>query len=245
MIRVSNGQLLGQRENQQDYFAWFTIGDMTIAILADGMGGYLGGETASVGVINTFKQEMDISLFQNIPADLHSALNVANQYLAQLKIEQPDLKDMGTTLLALVVRDNQLWWLSVGDSPLYRVNEHKITRLNAQHHYGKILDQAVVDNELSLEEAQNDPNYHALSSAVIGEPIPDIDCPDKPMQLEVGDVLILSSDGINTLSENEIEAIVVKQQKEHAIVEQLLTEVGVKNKGFQDNVTVVVLNLEN
>jgi PPM family protein phosphatase len=245
VIVIGNAQTVGRRENQQDYFASLAIGDITIALVADGMGGYEGGEQASEQVLKMFMQHLRSSPLQDIPGSLRVALGSANKHLARLKKADSRLKDMGTTFLAVITKGDQLWWLSVGDSPLYRIHQKQMERLNVRHNYGKILEEAVLTGELSPEEARVDPNFNSLSSAVIGEKIPLIDCPVNAITLKTEDFILLTTDGIHALNDDEILELVTQANSPQTAADQLITAIDEKDDPFQDNATVLALQYNN
>ena len=92
------------------------------------MGGHAGGEVASKQVVEHFcaayvKNSPDRNSPGNIPGALRSSLNIANEALANTVAETPKLRGMGTTLIGCVIREDQLYWISVGDSPLWVCRE--------------------------------------------------------------------------------------------------------------------------
>jgi len=122
----------------------------------------------------------------------------------------------------------------------------KVHRLNEDHSMAPLLDDAVKKGKLTSEEAAGHRDRNALRSAVSGAPIDLVDVTDEPEPLRRGDVLILASDGLLTLTEKEI-AVLVSAQKSagaRAIVNKLLGAVSDKNKRRQDNTTIAAVLIE-
>lgn len=239
-IEIASGQIQGQREYQQDVYAYREINDEAkLFVLADGMGGYKGGEIASELVLKTFMNERGYFVHKEA---LTSILEQANDKIKTYKEVRPDVCQMGTTLIALLVEKEKYYWVSVGDSPLYSIQDNQIERINQNHSVAGLLDLQVKQGEISAKEAKEDKNRHLLTSALMGEKIPMIDV-SKTFNIKGNEVLLLASDGIETLSEEEILETVnhYKDNLEKA-VEKLLHQVEKKRKSHQDNTTVLMLS---
>ena len=241
------GQIRGQREEQQDCFGWVveTEGqpqaEQLLLILADGMGGHTGGATASRTVVETFGTAFR-SDEPAISERLDDSLEKANRAIAKAVREDPSLYDMGTTLVgAHVAAGRRLRWISVGDSPMWRLGNGGLVRLNKDHSMKPVLAQLVEMGHLTEEEAAADNRNHVLRSVVMGDEIPHIDLQDQAVELASDDVLIIASDGLETLDDASI-ALAVESNRgsETAMVKALLTAVAQREKPRQDNATVIV-----
>lgn len=236
----------GKREYQQDAMSIKPFGSIgVLAILADGMGGYEGGEIASKLVSENFR---DFAIEgEDIAGSLKKYLLKGNDAIKDYKVENADVKSMGTTAVAFFMTDKSCQWVSVGDSPLYVIrNRSSISRINENHSVAGLLDLQVKKREISPEEALSNGQRHMLTSAISGENIPQIDT-SVPYTIKNDDIFILASDGIETISEDRIKEIVlghtptVTQENIQKACEALVQEVlavGTKN---QDNVTVIIL----
>ena len=253
LFRVNDGvfsdQILGARERQEDVATHrsFNDGKSLLVVLADGMGGHQGGEIASRAIVDAF-----ISAFFNeflqikTPFRLFGSLERANKNLEEIGKKNTELEGMGSTLVAAVVSPEGVSWISVGDSLLLRVRDGKIQRINEDHSMAPLLDAAVKKGTLTSEEAAAHRDRNALRSAVSGAPIDLIDVTNEPEPLRRGDVLILASDGLLTLTDKEIAALVSAQKSAgaRAIVNKLLGAVSEKNKRRQDNTTIAAVLIE-
>jgi serine/threonine protein phosphatase PrpC len=209
--RVAAGaQLTGAREQQEDYLAIHApvagsgarAGEVLLA-LADGMGGHTAGEVAGRLVVEHFCAAYAESRL-NIPDALRTSLDLANEALADAAADEPALHGMGSTLVCCVVNEERLYWISVGDSPLWLYRDGMLQRLNADHSMVPLLNDMVRSGLMSREEARVDPRRHQLRSAVAGRAIAMVDLCDTPLQLQAGDLVMLASDGVETLAEDEL-----------------------------------------
>lgn len=243
----AGGQLQGQRHDQQDSYGWVVdpgfrrIGEQRVLLVADGMGGHAGGAMASRTVIEAFAAGFRDSRGA-ISERLEDSLWRANRAVENAVRESPSLRGMGATLAAAHIAGGRfLRWLSVGDSPMWRLSNGKLMRLNRDHSMTPLLRQLVELGYMTPGEAAMNRRNHRLRSVVMGADIPLIDLQDDAVKLEPGDVLIVASDGIETLGENEIAAVAVANATSPAaMVTALLGAVRAKRMPRQDNATVVV-----
>ena len=239
-----DGEILGKREVQEDSRVNERLeSGFRLHVLADGMGGEKGGQIASqttCGAFQAFFETRPVST--NPEEDLWEALDVANGALAKVVRGQPELEGMGTTLIALLLNEktHAFSFISVGDSPLYRLSSSGLKRINANHAYAEELDRMVRDGRIHRKEAMEHPSRHALTSAIMGKPIPLVDTGSGV--LKAGERLLMASDGIQTLRDREIEELLKGEGRDlESAVKGLLRAVEEKDFFHQDNVTVILL----
>ena len=214
-------QIQGSRDYQEDYFAVvennsiyfkgerFVLEDNTfpahfsLYLLADGMGGMGHGDVAAENAleefINTFlnlcKRDMSVDVM------FRRSLDASNQVIAEMVRKDPELRGMGCTFVAVLVdnKNESVNWISVGDSPLWLLRDGKLKRLNEIHTLSELKDpqRFLAANGLTAEHQLTMGHY--LASALTGEKLEYIDNPAEFMPLEHADVLILASDGLETL----------------------------------------------
>ena len=245
---VAFRQWRGERPYQEDDFGIVggTFGgDGTppelLMVLADGMGGEVGGARASRSVVRTF-----LGRFGEIegPTDarLNECLDEANRGLHDQVAFDPDLDGMGSTVVAAVYDGRNVSWLSVGDSPMWLFAEGRLTRLNADHSMAPVLDGMVERGEMSRQEALTDGTRHMLRSAVTGLEVDYVDCDRHPCRLGQGDYLLVASDGIETLTEEDIEhCLDTTDGNAEAAADALYSAVQAADRPNQDNVTFLLL----
>ena len=229
--RGEGEQHQGARPYQEDSWALSRLGDGSlVAVVADGMGGHAGGAVASKVAVEAFVQSVEQG------GALADGLQDANAAVGQRAAAKPSLAGMGATLVAVQVRGDEVRWISVGDSPLFLVSAGKIDRLNADHSMVPQIEEMVRRGLISREEAAHHPARHTLREAVMGEPLTLIDKGSRRLGPDAR--LLLCSDGVQTLSEQQIEAGALKPV--HTLIEAVLAAAD----AYQDNVTIVKLERE-
>lgn len=245
---------LGQRDHQEDALASdFPIGaNFGFAVLADGMGGHAAGDVASKIVVTEVFSELmfQSSDVEGMTADiggvLRNAAYAANECVRAHTETNPDTDGMGSTLLAPVIDNEKLYWISVGDSPLLLYRDGKLTQLNEDHSMAPQIDLMVAAGAITEDAALNHPDRNALTSVLFGDEIEAIDCRDEPFILADGDVLIASSDGLQFLDDREIIAILRNTLSKPAatIARALLDALENLDDPAQDNISFTVIKTE-
>jgi PPM family protein phosphatase len=215
------------------------------AILADGMGGHAGGALASRLVCDHFLAAYTDQHGETVENLIHG-LVAANDAIAAQVEDNPLLSGMGSTLVATTFSPDGLSWVSVGDSPLLLWRHGEIAMLNEDHSLAPDLDKLAAAGKITASEAKRDPRRHMLRSAVTGEEIDLVDISKKPLVLAPADVVILASDGLQTLDNQEIARIVAAyaQDGASAVAGALIRAVDALREPHQDNATVVVVKVQ-
>lgn len=245
-------QYRGKRENQEDYYAFADAADhdqpalsRLLLVIGDGLGAHTGGSVASFVTVGAF-----IKAYHDNPIDvvprLRASLEQANDVLGTLAASLPAVgHPMGTTLMAALVSERSLRWISVGDSPLFVFREGSLMRINADHSLTELLEERVRQGELTAEEAAHHPDRHTLHSAVLGMPLMSVDAPADSFPLLKGDIVIGASDGIFTLTNRQLEELLTFGQHTTAdkIADAILFAIRRINSERQDNTTVGVIKV--
>ena len=241
-------QSVGARQEQEDsYGLCYRHGgsdpnDPICFILADGMGGHVGGSVASQTAVDAVKLIVsETSLSERI--DLMHGLSVANASLAECLAVNPELDGMGTTLVIAAIQDAQLSWLSVGDSPMFGLTEEfAIKRLNEDHSMKPVLDSLVDAGNLDVDSDEYRKKANQLRSAVLGEEVNLYEINDKGISLNDWRYIIIASDGLETLSPEEISKCARLSYRNgcSGIALGLIDAVDLKKNSNQDNTTILV-----
>ena len=241
----------GARARQEDALATsFAQGaDVGFAVLSDGMGGHAAGDVASRIIVAEIFAELTMRIAgpghseADIPKLLQKAANVANECIRARVDAAPDSAGMGGTVIVLVVLGERLYWLSIGDSPLYLFRDGRLTRLNDDHSLAPQIDLMVKEGQIDPEMGRNHPQRNCLTSALFGETIAAIDCPDRPFFLQGGDLVLAASDWLQFLPDEKIEAVLARAKRKHSasIANALMSGVTALGDPEQDNISMVVL----
>lgn len=251
---VSSALALGSRTRQEDALVTsFAQGaDIGFAILSDGMGGHTAGDLASRIIVTEMFAELTLRTAtgqlggDGYPTLLRYAAEVANECLASHIEANPHTQGMGGTVIATLMIGSELYWLSIGDSPLWLYRDGEFRRLNADHSMAPQIDMMVAQGLMDEETGRAHPQRNCLTSAIIGQTLAAVDCPDDPFKLEAGDVLLAASDGLQYLPDAGIEAILKRgaRDESRAIADALLAGVESVADPDQDNASVVVIRAE-
>ena len=207
-----------------------------LLIVADGMGGHRGGATASRLATEVVKQQYLGSETADPATALREALTRANARIHAEAQSNADLRGMGTTTSALVLRNDQAWFAHVGDSRIYRVRNEQIEQLTEDH---SLVASMVREGLLTTKEAENHPRRNVLQRSMgVAEEV-EIDV-RGPFEIQAGDVFILCSDGLHgVVKEDEIKqyaSLPLDEAADHYV--KLALE-----RGAPDNVTVLVARI--
>lgn len=250
---VASGISQGARDYQEDAITSdFPVGaEAGFVVLADGMGGHAAGDVASKIVLTEVYSELkfhfaDVEAFETrAPEVLRGVADLANDTLRQHSRTHPETEGMGATLVVPCLVENRLWWISVGDSPLYLYRAGKLSQLNEDHSMAPQIDFMVKSGLMDAQTAANHPDRNCLISVLMGTRIPKIDCPAKPHEMKAGDIVICASDGLQYLSHAQIERIVGKYRKSRSteIAERLLEELLKLDDPDQDNISFCIIKV--
>jgi serine/threonine protein phosphatase PrpC len=218
------------RDHNED--SWFAAEELGLWAVADGMGGHEKGEWASSVVVEQLRGIDLTGEFDDCCENIAEALQTSNQLIFAEARQRG--KQMGTTAVALFVRERRFAVLWVGDSRAYLLRGGVLHQISKDHtQVQEMLDRGMLD----ADEAAEHPMRHILARAVgVGETMAVDVIVDE---IEPGDTFLLSSDGLHCcVSRGEIEATLGNPSLEQiapSLVEQTLA------RGAPDNVTVVAV----
>lgn len=231
------------RPQNQDAFQMEQLDKHTaLCVVCDGMGGAKSGNVASNLAVDVFTQEVKRSWKpdmdqQQLDQMLRSAVKLANFTVFDQAQQFEEFTGMGTTMVAVLIRDKSATVVNVGDSRCYHVSSDGIRQLTVDH---SVVQMMVARGEMSPEQARNYPGKNLITRAIGTEPV--VLCDIFHRKVERGDCLLLCSDGLsNLVDEQEILfEVVYGQEKEHCC--QRLLQIA-KNRGAPDNVTSVLVSV--
>jgi PPM family protein phosphatase len=250
---VASAISLGQREVQEDaVICDFPIGSpLGFAVLSDGMGGHAAGDVASKIVVTEVFSELKLQsgnhqhLEDDIAGVLRSAAMAANDCISAQIETTPETKGMGATLVAPVLMQDRLYWISVGDSPLMLFRDGALSQLNEDHSMAPQIDFLARSGLMEEEHARTHPNRNCLTSVLAGRKISRLDCPTKPVQLKGGDIIIAASDGLQFLDNTTISGLLTQNRDATSadISTELMQSLNDIDDPDQDNISFCVIKV--
>ncbi len=225
--------------NQDSYYISGEESNLKLYILADGMGGYKGGEIASKLATASVKSYIESNI-DNIIKDrdeilklIKSAMEYANMVVYERAKEDAQLEGMGTTLEVCLIYNNKMYIGHVGDSRIYRIRKEFMRKLTTDHSY---VEKLVKDGTITKEQAHNHPKKNMLTKALGCTIFVEPDVTVKGFIKD--DVILMCSDGLtNMIEEDEIYNIIKQDYKS---APQRLVDKANENGGY-DNITAIVI----
>jgi protein phosphatase len=225
------------RSANQDRFGDFEDGrGSRLLVVADGMGGHRGGETASRLAVEAIGEVFERSE-EPLGKRMSTAIETANQRVHRCAGADPELAGMGTTVVALCIGEGgEAWVAHVGDSRLYLLRDGRLGALTADH---SLVAEMHRQGLLSAEEAQVHPRRNELTRSVgvaVG-----VEAEVSRIALEPGDRLLLCSDGLcGYLGDEEIREV-LESERPPGAARKLVDRANAR--GGYDNVTVQVVTI--
>jgi len=232
------------REKNEDYL----YAKSNLFIVADGMGGHMAGEVASRIAVETFIENFNSSLkdrskktdildFSQIKELLLKSIKIANREVYGKAILQPEYHGMGTTFTGCYIQQDKAYTIHVGDSRLYIKRGVEFNLLTSDH---TIVGELFRRGEISYEQTFNHPQRNYLTN-VLGV-AKDIDPDFFSHKVLPEDILLLCSDGLNSMLRDEDIANIIDKYKDARNIAKNLIKGAIK-KGGLDNITVIVVKI--
>ncbi len=224
--------------NQDSYYIDESQG--RFFIVADGMGGHAGGQEASRIATKRIQEHLEEHWDNlDIPSEvlLKNAIDKANEGILEDQSNNPERRDMGTTVVVTMFRDRPLC-AHVGDSRLYRWRDSKLEQVTDDHTWVSL---ALRSGEISKEQAKVHPWRHVLSQCLGRKDLYNIEL--QEVEVQAGDQLLMCSDGLTEeVSDEEIQNCLSQSEDYKQAVEKLI--IAAKEAGGSDNITVVIVGEE-
>ena len=209
----------------------------SLLIVADGMGGHAAGDLASRVCVETAVSSIEGSGQTETIPSLAEAVQKANRAVLKKAAEKPEYAGMGTTIVAAVIDGNTLYVANVGDSRLYLIDDDRIDQITLDH---SLVAEMVRSGRISPEQMRNHPEKNIITRAVGGEENVEVDFFD--VGLHKGDVVLLCSDGLTNMVEDEQIFRIVRREKTLRDAGQKLISAA-NSAGGRDNISVVLARL--
>ena len=229
LVREVNEDNLGHSLNSKN-------GD--VFVVCDGMGGHVGGQTASTIGVNALLSELTSKAHNNMHVAISQALTFANEQVLGHAEADPSLKGMGSTATVCLFKDDLLYVGHVGDSRAYIYSDKKLYRITRDDSYvQELVDKGVITED----EAEMHPNKNRILQALgsTGSITPRI--PKKPFKLKTGDLLLLCSDGLTSMVVDELIEQLINPQDLGGTLQEL-HKIAMTNGG-KDNITMTLIKI--
>lgn len=229
-------------QNQDTYLVETLNKNTLLCVVCDGMGGAKSGNVASTLAADVFVQEVKRTWTADMDPDrldqmLRGAVKLANFTVHDQAQQFEEFTGMGTTLVAVLIQGKTATIINVGDSRCYAVNADGVRLLTTDH---SLVQMMIQRGELTPERAKNYPGKNLITRAIGPESV--VDCDVFHRRLESDDCLLLCTDGLsNLLDDQEILFEVVHGADRQSSCQRLLDIA--KNRGAPDNVTCVLIQV--
>ena len=228
------------RDANQDYVFCeeHAIGSFpNLFIVADGMGGHNAGDTASRMCVEVVVSQIEKSTKVTPIGILEQAVAAANETVYDASLEDVALYGMGTTLVGTVVFGDTAYVINVGDSRLYAFRD-TLKQVTVDH---SLVEEMVQSGKLQKEAIRTHPNKNIITRALGTNRTVKADCFE--IEVREGDVLLLCSDGLtNMLEDDRIESIIKQYKNDMKRAGEILIEEA-NEGGGKDNISVVLVRL--
>ena len=226
-LGVSKTGLVRQR-NEDRFYA-----KGPLLIVADGMGGYTGGEYASTMVVDTIVDVIERADIITVEV-LREAILEANRMVFEKSQSYKELEGMGTTAVVAYVKEGTLLWAHVGDSRLYIYGDSQLRRMTNDH---SMVQELVNAGTITEAEVIHHPKRNMLTRAIGVYDTVEVDT--GMVEVHKGERILLCSDGLSGyIEESRIEEILSEESSESRVLEDLVQLV--YDAGARDNVTIIL-----
>ncbi len=238
------------RQNNEDCIGFDSA--LGLVVLADGMGGHLGGEVASSIAVDTIIQSCQVALptvkageidgetgFSMESICLQNAIEKANDLVFRKSAAQAELRGMGTTLVVMVFYDNRFSLAHIGDSRCYRYRNKNFEQITKDH---SLLQELIDRGFYTPEEAKNSLNKNLVTRALGIDPATTADIQED--LVIKNDIYLLCSDGLTDIVEDEYISLTIKRFSDNLeeAAKQLITKAN--QNGGKDNISVILCRID-
>ena len=242
---IANTDVGKKRENNEDsFFAKIYNDQIALYVVADGLGGYEGGEFASKMLVDNISNYIYANLERlpklndnNIKNILSVSLNLANKKIYDLEKTDEKYKGMGTTIVLLLKVNSKLFYMSVGDSRMYYISNElsKIEQITVDDTY---VNELIRTNVITKEEAIDHPQKHVLTKAV--GILKNITASVKILDKNEG-YLLLCSDGVSNMLTSQELLDMFSKNDFNKVVDNIIKKANAN--GGIDNITAIAIKL--
>lgn len=209
-----------------------------IFVVCDGMGGHVGGQTASTIGVESIISNLVQRPQSNLHVGISNALIFANEQVLGRTVMEPSLKGMGSTATVAVIKDDLLYVGHVGDSRAYIFSDGKLYRITRDDSYVQML---VDNNTITEDQAETHPQKNRILKALGSQSALEPNSAPRPFKMKTGDVLLLCSDGLCSMVVDEAIEQLIDTNDLQGSINQMHSMA--MNNGGKDNITIILLKV--
>jgi serine/threonine protein phosphatase PrpC len=234
----------GDRQGNEDRVGYSYSRDVLLMTIADGMGGHQDGEVAAelaiTEITRRFQHEARNKLRK--PAEfLVSAIQSAHRSIVSHAVAHNLLECPRTTIVACIVQNGSAYWAHAGDSRLYVLRNGQLVAATQDHSRVQMM---IDSGEITPEMAMRHPERNKIFSCLGGVVPPQI-ATGREFPLQIGDTIMLSTDGFWAQIPSNILGSMLKKQPLVELLPGLMNEAQRRARGESDNISIVAMTWEN
>lgn len=240
-VDIGNAQIIGTREKQDDSFATSVRPYGIMAIVADGIGGYINGNVASKITVETYLDEFEKrDVTENISYYFQKSAMLSNE---RIRDEFGEAKG-GTTAVAVVLMGNRMYWTSVGDSNIAVLRNGRLIEINRKENVKNWLEDQYLAGAISKEDAMGGPMDKRLVNYLGYDGFKKANESDRPIFLKKRDQVLIYSDGVEVLGQIELENILGRRTSAQNKADMIMNAIVRKQVRSKDNSTIIILSVK-
>lgn len=225
------------RQANEDYLGYFETVNGYLFVVCDGMGGHVGGATASQLAVESIRAFFEHGHYDHPQEALRQSVLYANQQILAYAAQNPHLRGMGTTCVVVLVREGAVYYAHAGDSRIYLQFSRHLSRLTRDH---SVVQQMIDKGMITEEEAENHPRRNEITQALGTMPQLQVSVSEKPLNPANTDILLLCTDGLNGMIKDQTIEEVLNENV--SVQHKALRLVEMANEaGGHDNITVQLI----
>ena len=240
-VAIGNAQIIGTREKQDDSFATSIMPYGVMAIVADGIGGYINGNLASKIAVETYLDEFERrNATDNISYYFQTSAVLSN---GRIRDEFGEARG-GTTAVAVVLAEGKMYWTSVGDSNIAVIRNRRLIEINRKENVKNWLEDQYLAGAINKEAAMGGPMDKRLVNYLGYDGFKKASESDRPILLKKKDQILIYSDGVEVIGQIELENIMSRKGKEKKKAEMIMEGIEKKKVKSKDNSTIIILEVK-
>ncbi|MBQ2982930.1 MAG: protein phosphatase 2C domain-containing protein [Lachnospiraceae bacterium] len=239
-VEIGAAQYIGTREKQDDSFDICSNEKGVFAIVADGIGGFMDGDVASRIAVNTYIENYQLS---NISDNINYFFNTSAIRANERIRKQFGDKMCGTTVVAAYIKDKKLYYSSIGDSIISVFRSGRLISVNTKQNVESYLEELYMSGKITREQALGSNKNRRLMNYVGHDGFKMTEAMERPVNLRAGDKVLLYSDGVELLTQIEMENILSAKCSVQQMAENIMNTIVYKTAKSKDNSTVIILDI--